>query len=55
MKVNRLTQIKKQTKKIEGKDGENLRGKQHTYLKGGVLRKCSRRSQTGLGKEAKLD
>ena len=55
MKVNRLTQIKKQTKKIEGKDGENLRGKQHTYLKSGVLRKCSRRSQTGLGKEAKLD
>lgn len=42
-------------KKKEGKDGENLRGKKHTYLKGGVLRKCPRRAQTGLSKEAKLD
>lgn len=55
MIVNRLTQIKKRNKKIEGKDGENLRGKQHSYLKGGVLRKCLRRSKTELGKETKLD
>jgi len=55
LKVNRLTQIQKRTKKIEGKDGENLRGKQHTYLKGGVRKKYPRRAQTGSGKEAKQD
>ena len=52
MKVNRLTQIRNRWK---GEDGENLRGKQHTYLKGGARKRCPRRAQTGLGKEAKLD